>query len=139
LISSLVSLPPSLLVILCASFFGVHAVAASALLTLPFQTAVAMLFIGRHLSLGFGDIARALLKSMVVTTATVSGVLVCAWLIETGIASSLVGLTLALCAAPLCWWLGLAFTGHPLLRQLQHAAGGLALIAPRLMPGRPVL
>lgn len=139
LISSLISLPPSLLVILYASFHGVHAVAASALLTLPFQTAVAMYFIGRHLSLGFGDIARALLKSVIVTTATVSGVLICAWLIETGMASSFVGLVLALCAAPLGWWLGLAFTGHPLLRQLHQAAGGLALVAPRLMPGRPML
>ena len=41
LTSSLISLPPSLLIILCAAFFGVQAVAASALLTLPFQAAVA--------------------------------------------------------------------------------------------------
>jgi O-antigen/teichoic acid export membrane protein len=139
LISSLISLPPSLLVILGASFLGVHAVAASALLTLPFQTAVATYFIGRHLAMGVGDIGRALLRSVVVTAATASGVLVCAWLIETGMASSFVGLISAFCAAALCWWLGLVFTGHPLLRQLQHAAGGLALVAPRLMPWRPVL
>lgn len=138
LISSLISLPPSLLVILGASFLGVHAVAASALLTLPFQTAVAMYFIGRHLSLGFADIGRALLKSAVVTATIASGVLVCAWLVETGIASSFVGLISASFAAALCWWLGLTITGHPLLRQLHHAAGGFALIAPRLMPGRPV-
>ena len=50
LTSSLISLPPSLLVILCAAFFGVQAVAASALLTLPFQAAVALYFIGRRLS-----------------------------------------------------------------------------------------
>ena len=37
LTSSLISLPPSLLVIFVASFFGVNSVAASALLTLPFQ------------------------------------------------------------------------------------------------------
>ena len=52
LVSSLISLPPSLLVIFAASFFGVKAVAASALLTLPFQAAVAIYFIRRHL--GFG-------------------------------------------------------------------------------------
>ena len=51
LTSSLISLPPSLLVILCAAFFGAEAVAASALLTLPFQAAVALYFIGRRLDL----------------------------------------------------------------------------------------
>ena len=65
LISSLISLPPSLLVILGASFFGVQAVAASALLTLPFQAAVAIYFIGRHLRLRPTDLSRALLKSAV--------------------------------------------------------------------------
>ena len=45
LLSSLISLPPSLLIIFVASFFGVEAVAASALLTLPFQAAVAIYFV----------------------------------------------------------------------------------------------
>jgi O-antigen/teichoic acid export membrane protein len=40
LLSSLIALPPSLLVMFGASFFSVEAVAASALLTLPSQAAV---------------------------------------------------------------------------------------------------
>lgn len=138
LASSLISLPPSLLVILCASFYGVQAVAASALLTLPFQAAVAFYFIGRHLAVGPGDLARTLLKSGVVTAATASGVAGCAALIEAGMVTSVVGLMLASCAAALCWWFGLALTKHPLLHQLYHAAGGLGAIMPRLRPSRPV-
>jgi O-antigen/teichoic acid export membrane protein len=139
LASSLISLPPSLLVIFCASFFGVQAVAASALLTLPFQAGVAMYFIGKHLGIGPGDFARALLKSGFVTAATASGTAGCAALIEAGMMTSLVGLISAFCAAALCWWLGLALTGHPLLHRICHAAGGFAVIAPRLRALRPGL
>jgi O-antigen/teichoic acid export membrane protein len=139
LVSSFISLPPSLLVILFAAFFGVQAVAASALVTLPFQTAVALYFIGRHLGIGPGDLARTLLKSGVVTATTASGVVGCAALIEIGMVTPFVGLISAFCSAALCWWFGLALTKHPLLHQLYRAAGGLAVIAPRLRPSRPML
>jgi O-antigen/teichoic acid export membrane protein len=137
LVSSLISLPPSLLVVLGASFFGVQAVAASALLTLPFQAGVALYFIGRHLSFGLADVARSLLKSGVVTAATAAGVGGCAAMVESAKITPLVGLVAASCVAALCWWLALALTGHPLLRRIHHAAGSLAVIAPRLW--RPVL
>ncbi|MBH5398271.1 oligosaccharide flippase family protein [Bradyrhizobium sp. CNPSo 4010] len=129
--SSLISLPPSLLVILCASFFGVQAVAASALLTLPFQAVVVMYFIGQHIAVGPRDLARGLIKSGVVTAITGSGVASCAALIQAGIATPLAGLIAAFVAAPLCWWLGLLLTAHPLLRRIQDAASGLAVVAPR--------
>ncbi|EIG57062.1 oligosaccharide flippase family protein [Bradyrhizobium sp. WSM1253] len=139
LISSFISLPPSLLLILGASFFGVQAVAASALLTLPFQAAVAVYFIGRHLSFGLKDLARALMKSGLVTAATAFGVACCAVLTEAGMLPSLASLVLALCAAAVCWWLGLLLTGHPLLHQLHLAAAGLIRIAPKLRPSRSAL
>ena len=50
LISSFISLPPSLLVMFFASFFGVEALAASTLITLPFQAATAFYFISRRLN-----------------------------------------------------------------------------------------
>ena len=55
LVSSLISLPPSLLVIFAASFFGAEAVAASALLTFPLQAIVALYFVSRHLAMSPGD------------------------------------------------------------------------------------
>jgi O-antigen/teichoic acid export membrane protein len=139
LVSSFISLPPSLLVILGASFLGVQAVAAAALLTLPFQAAVAIYFIGRHLRLGPKDLARALTKSGIVTAATAFGVGGCAVLTEAGSLTSFVGIAMASCAAALCWWLGLLLTGHPLLRQLHQATAGLARTTPKLRPSRSAL
>lgn len=138
LVSSLISLPPSLLVVLGASFLGVEAVAASALLTLPFQAAVAIYFLGRHLGLRAGEFARALLKSGAVTAATTSGVAICAVLTEAGNLTPIAGLISALAVAALCWWLGLVVTGHPLLPHLHHAATGLGRVPPRLRPSRTV-
>ncbi|CAI0342951.1 Membrane protein involved in the export of O-antigen and teichoic acid [Hyphomicrobiales bacterium] len=137
LVSSLISLPPSLLVILCASFYGVEAVAASALLTLPFQAAVALYFIGGHLDVGFRDLVRALRKSIVVTVLTAIGVAACAALIDAGIINAVLGLVSACFVAGACWLLGMAITSHPLLHQLQHAANGFAAVAWRLRPWRP--
>lgn len=139
LMSSLISLPPSLFVILCASFFGVEAVGASALVTLPFQAGVAIYFLRRHLAFGPAEFASALLKSGLVTVGTASGVWTCAALIEAGALTPLTGLIISLVVAALCWWCGLVFTGHPLLHQVCHAARGLVRIAPGMRPSRPAL
>jgi O-antigen/teichoic acid export membrane protein len=139
LISSLISLPPSLLIILCAAFFGVQAVAAAALLTLPFQAAVAIYFIGRHLAIVPRDLVGSLVKSAIVTAGTACSALGCAALFEIGMVTPFLSLMLAFSVAVLCWWLGLAFTAHPLLHRLYDAAGGLAAIAPRLLRWRPVV
>ena len=73
LTSSLISLPPSLILIFAASFFGIQAVAASALLTLPFQAAVAIYFVTRHLKISRSDFVDATLKSGVVTICSSAG------------------------------------------------------------------
>ncbi|WIW43652.1 oligosaccharide flippase family protein [Bradyrhizobium sp. 62B] len=139
LVSSFISLPPSLLALLGASFFGVEAVAACALLTLPFQAAVAIYYLSPHLALRPGEFGRALLKSGVVTMATAAGAAACAVLIEAGTLNFVVGLGSALVVAAFCWLWGLFVTGHPLLEHLRQAAADLAGMAPRLLPPRPVL
>jgi O-antigen/teichoic acid export membrane protein len=139
LVSSFVSLPPSLLVLLCAALFGVQAVAAAALLTLPFQAAVAIYFIGRHLGIGPRDIFRSLVKSAIVTAGTACSAAGCATLLEMGMVTPFFVLMSAFCVAALSWWLGLAFTAHPLLQRLYDAAGGLAAVAPRLLRWRPAV
>ncbi|MET4479987.1 oligosaccharide flippase family protein [Bradyrhizobium sp. F1.13.3] len=139
LVSSCISIPPSLLALLGASFFGVEAVAACALLTLPFQAAVAIYYLSSHLALRPGEFGRALLKSGVVTMATVAGAATCAALIGTGTLNLIVGLISALVVAAFCWLWGLIVTRHPLLQHLRQAAAGLAEMAPRRLPSRPVL
>jgi O-antigen/teichoic acid export membrane protein len=125
LISSLISLPPSLLVIFVASFFGVQAVAASAMLTLPFQAAVAIYFISRHLHIGWLDLFRATYKSGIVTFVSCAGVAVCAVMVEYGVLHAIVGLGLACVSAAVCWLLSMIVTEHPLWPRLQLAAIGL--------------
>ncbi|MCA1467138.1 oligosaccharide flippase family protein [Bradyrhizobium sp. IC3195] len=139
LVSSFISLPPSLLALLGASFFGVEAVAACALLTLPFQAAVAIYYLSRHLALRPREFGRAVLKSGVVTMATASGVAVCVVLIETGILNDSLGLLTALVVAAFCWGWGLILTEHPLLQHLRQAAAGLVEMAPRLNPSRSAM
>lgn len=136
LISSLISLPPSLLLIFGASFLGVHAVAASALVTLPFQAAVALRFLGRHLGLRPGEFVRTLLGSGVTTALVVAGVFACSALTEAEDLTSVARLVSAVSVAVLCWWLGLMVTGHPLLQQCHYAAIRLARMAPGLWPSR---
>lgn len=139
LVSSFISLPPSLLALLGASFFGVEAVAACALLTLPFQAAVAIYYLSSHLALLPGQFCGALLKSGVVTMVTASGAAICAVLIGTGTLNLIVGFVSALVVAAVCWLWGLIVTRHPLLQHLRQAAEGLAEMAPRLIPSRPLL
>jgi O-antigen/teichoic acid export membrane protein len=124
LISSLISLPPSLLIIFIASFWGVQAVAASAMLTLPFQAAVAIYFISKHLDIGLLDLYRATFKSGIVTLSSSAGAIVCATMVEYGSLRPILGLVLACVSAAACWLLSMVITEHPLLPQL--AGNGLS-------------
>jgi O-antigen/teichoic acid export membrane protein len=125
LLSSLVSLPPSLLVVFIASFWGVHAVAASAMLTLPFQAAVAIYFINKRLNMGLLDLFRATFKSGIVTLFSSAAALVCAAMVEYGLLRPIFGLGLACISAATCWLSSMAVMEHPLLPRLQLAASGL--------------
>jgi O-antigen/teichoic acid export membrane protein len=125
LISSLISLPPSLLVIFIAAFFGVEAVAASAMLTLPFQAAVAIYFVSRHLDIGWLELFRATFKSAIVTFVISIAVGICAIMVSCGVLNPIVGLGLACITAGICWLLSMMFMEHPLLPRLQLAATSL--------------
>ncbi|HKH20925.1 MAG TPA: polysaccharide biosynthesis protein, partial [Gammaproteobacteria bacterium] len=126
LISSLISLPPSLLIIFIASFFGVEAVAASAMLTLPFQAAVAIYFISRHLEIRLLDLFHATLKSGIVTFFSCAAAVVCEALIEYGLLRPIVGLAAACISATICWLLAMVVTDHPLMPRIRLAATSLS-------------
>jgi O-antigen/teichoic acid export membrane protein len=136
LTSSLISLPPSLLVIFVASFFGVKAVAASALLTLPFQAAVAIYFIGRQLAFGRAELVRATLKSGIVTACSCAAVMVSVAVNNFSFALPAFGFFGAAVTGLIGWWLGLVITGHPLLAQLRLAARDIPFAIPRPLPLR---
>lgn len=132
LLSSLISLPPSLLLTFAASFFGVKAVAAVSLLTLPFQAAVAIFFIMGHLNLRLSDLRRAVWKSGIVTLASITGPVVCAVMIQVGLLEPVVGLILACLSAAVGWCLSLIVSDHPLMSRLKFAVKDLTLNVPLL-------
>jgi O-antigen/teichoic acid export membrane protein len=125
MVSSLISLPPSLLAIFAASFLGVEAVAASALLTLPFQAAVAVYFVGRHLELRASDIVQATQKSGIVTLCTGAAGATCSALYEYGVIGSLASMFLTIAVAGAAWLTALIVIQHPMLPPLRAAASGL--------------
>jgi len=133
LVSSLIALPPSLALIFVAGYFGVQAVAASALLTLPFQAAVAIYFVGRHIAMTPSDLFNAIAKSGVITLSSSAGVLASAVLVEFQFVGAVGGLFLAGMAAAAGWWFGLVMTGHPLLGRLEIAASSLPFAPPKIL------
>jgi O-antigen/teichoic acid export membrane protein len=138
LVSSLISLPPSLLVLFVASFFGVQAVAAAALLTLPFQAIIAFYFVSRHLAISPADLFRGVIKSGIVTACSTTGALMSIAVSEYGVAGPILEVLLGGAFAAAGWSLGLVITRHPLLTQLRLAASGIAFVAPRVpFPQRP--
>lgn len=144
LTASLISLPLSLLAIFAASFFGVEAVAATALLTLPFQAAVAMRFIARQLSFSWADLVRATRRSAAVTACSCGAVMVCVAGNRFSLSLSAPMFGTAAIAAVAGWWLGLVLTRHPLLARIVAAARDIpALLSlpswlrrSQILPGR---
>jgi O-antigen/teichoic acid export membrane protein len=136
LTSSLISLPPSLLAVFTASFFGVRAVAASAFLTLPFQAAVAIYFISRRLSFSSTDLIRATLRSGIVTGCSCVGVMVTVAINGFSFTLPALGLIIAAITGATGWWVGLAITRHPLLVHLRLAARNIPLAIPRALFSR---
>jgi O-antigen/teichoic acid export membrane protein len=131
LVSSLISLPPSLAIMFAASFVGVEAVAAAALLCLPFQAAVAIRFISRHLSIRAVELFAAMRKSVVVTAFSIAGPLAVAALMHAGLLGPLPALLLSGTAAFAGWLSAVVITGHPLLAHVRSVAGSLAVAVRR--------
>ena len=136
LVSSLISLPPSLAIMFAASFVGVEAVAAAALLCLPLQAAVAIRLISRHLSIRAVELFAAMRKSFVVTAFSIAGPLAVAAVMHAGLLGPLPALLLSGGAAFAGWLSALVITSHPLLARVRSVAGSL-VAARRPIPGAP--
>ncbi|MFN4129089.1 MAG: polysaccharide biosynthesis protein, partial [Paracoccaceae bacterium] len=72
LLASLISLPPSGLLIFAAAPHGLLAVAASFLISAPVQMAIALLFIRRVINLHWAELAKAAASSAVVVVGTMA-------------------------------------------------------------------
>lgn len=121
LTASLISVPPSFLVMFIASFFGIQAVAASTLLTLPLQAFVALAFVSRRIDLHPRELAGAMWKSAIVALLTTLGVFLVLGMNGFNLAVSPLGFVAAALAAFIGWCFGLVATRHPLLTQFRSA------------------
>jgi lipopolysaccharide exporter len=114
-------------VILCgAAVFGIMAMAASKLLTLPFQMLLSIWFVRRHVPFGWGEVWMALWKSGVVTGSTALGPLCVVALSGQGFALSIAAAALAAMLAAGGWLVGVLATNHPVLLELTRAGRAVA-------------
>jgi O-antigen/teichoic acid export membrane protein len=130
LASSLISLPPSLVITALASFWGVQAVANAALLALPLQAAVAIWFVGRHLAFGPTDLIRSTLKSGFVTVCCAAGIMLSMVITQFSGSGPTIALLLGGSLAFAGWWVGMTVTDHPLLKHLRVLVNRIAPAAP---------
>ena len=118
LISSLISIPPSILLIAVAAPHGIRAVAAVSLVTGPLQAFVAVSFVRRHVGLGWAEILRAAAPGAVGTAGAAAGIVAVMSLLGFRTALSFGEMLVAILAAGLGWLAGLWLGGHPLIGEL---------------------
>jgi lipopolysaccharide exporter len=104
-----------------AAFFGILAMAASKLLTMPFHMVLAFWFIRRHVPFRWSELGAALGRSAIVTAGTALGPLAVVALSEEGFALSLFQTGVALALAAAGWLASVVLAQHPVLLELRRA------------------
>ena len=114
-------------VVLCSSAaFGIMAMAASKLVTLPFQMVVTFCFVRRHIHFRWRELRVALWKSAVVTAGSAVGPVGVVALSGSGFDLSIPATALAAVLAVAGWLATLLTVQHPVLVELRGAAAALA-------------
>lgn len=126
LTASLISLPPSALLLVAAAPLGLDAVAATVLVAAPWQMGVAYHFVRRALGLRWRDLWRAASPSIALTIgAGLAPATVVAW--HDGFDLGLAAGAVAAAGAAAGWLLAGLVTNHPLLAELLRLTGDLGL------------
>jgi hypothetical protein len=118
LVSSLIGIPPSILLIAVAAPHGIMAVAAVNLITGPLQAFVAVSFVRRHVGFAWAEVLRAVAPGGVATVGAAAGIVAVMSLLGFRTALSCGEMLVAIFAAGLGWLAGLWFGGHPLIGEL---------------------
>ena len=101
-------------VVLCSSaYFGILVMAASKLVTLPFQMFLSLYFVRRHIPFRWLEVCAALWKSAVVTAGTAAGPAAVLALSDQGFALSFGATALAALMAACGWLAAVLVTRHP--------------------------
>lgn len=126
LTASLISLPPSVLIMIAASRFGLEAVAASMLVTAPLQMTVALYFIRRNIGLTVAEFWAASRKSIALTvlTAGLPGLVILTS--PSGFEIDTIRTILAVVGGAAGWGAGLWILEHPFADEIRRARGMLS-------------
>jgi O-antigen/teichoic acid export membrane protein len=118
LLSSLISLPPSILIVIGATTLGLWQVAASMFVAAPLQMFVALLFVRRAIGLSWGEFFGALRKSALMTmgAAALPGLVLL--MSSNGFALGLGEAALAVLGGAVGWLAALLIVDHPLKQEL---------------------
>lgn len=122
--SSLVSLPPSILLVVAAGTISLEAVAASMFVLAPFQMAVAFAFVRRAIGVGWGEMAAASRDSAILAGATAL-LPICVIAAAGGFALGWGQSAAAVLGGALGWGVALRAVRHPLLAEIAALRGGL--------------
>ena len=118
LLLSLISIPPSLVLIFAASFVGLQAIAATQVVAGALQVYVALHFIKRHVRFTWRELAVALWRSFAVALCAAAGPSTAILLAGSRFDLSVVQTILATTGAFAGWLGGLVLTRHPLFGEM---------------------
>lgn len=121
LVMSVISVPISIVIIIVAIPYGLHAVALSSFASLSLQQAVAQWFIRRRVGVSLGDIARASAKGVVVTAFVSVAPAISLLLPTSSFSLALSTLAFAASGALIGWVAGIFVTNHPIVGELRRA------------------
>ncbi len=125
LIASLISLPPSALIVAATAHVGPQALAASMLVTAPLQMAVAFWFITRAIDVRWTELLVASCDSAIATAMAAAAPALVVMTSPTGFDLDIGRTVGAAGGAALGWLAGLYRTGHPLGAEVVRAWCGL--------------
>jgi O-antigen/teichoic acid export membrane protein len=119
---SLISIPPSMLLIFLALPYGLEMVAAMQFISAPVQVFIAISFIARRIDVSWTEIARAVGRSAVVALCSAAAPALVI-VLQGGFSFDISrpALAFALVGAGVGWLAGLVLSGHPLLDELRNA------------------
>ena len=118
LVAKLVSVLVCATVLCAASLQGVEEMALSQFITIPFQMAVALVAVRRHVGFAWSEVAGAVWRSAVVTALCLSGPLAVVAMHGFDPRLSIPGAMLAVVLAAFGWVAGLWLTRHPFFAEL---------------------
>lgn len=124
-------------VLCCAAYFGVMAMALSRLVTLPFQMIVSLWFVRRHVAFRWSEIWAAVWKSAAVTASSAAGPICVVTLSDSGLDLTFRATAAALLVAAIGWFAGVLVTRHPALLEIRSVSDVLMTTLLARRSGRP--